>query len=137
MKLETQYLWREQWGKKWQTGITWHADTPEWRRPGIEPVLESARQVMVRDQPCEWDEMYARTSTNMQSRPPRPQCQLRMPPCCSEDQGICPLPAPASAYSVQQDGETWIVVQAGKDFVREIYRGPGPVFVEPANGTAG
>lgn len=137
MKLETQYLWREQWGKKWHTGITWHADTPEWRRPGIEPVIESARHVMVRDQPCEWDEMYARTATNMQSRRGPTPSVLRMPPCCPEDPGACPLPAPASAYSVAQEGSAWVVNHAGQDFVREIYRGPGPVFVEPARGAAG
>jgi hypothetical protein len=135
MKLETQYLWRDTSvptrGNKSNVGITWMADTPAWRRPGHEPVLETARQVMVRDQPCEWDYMYGRTSTSLTADRQVWPAALTYPKCCEEDTGACPLPGPAAIYSVSQVGEVWTVTARGSDEARLVYEGPGPVYVVP------
>lgn len=130
MKLETQYLWRTLFYGKWTTGTTWHADVPGWRRPGHEPLLETAKQVMVREQPCEWDLMYASTSTAVMTRKAKNRAQIRMPACCPEDPGVCPVVMEASALAVTTEGEAWIVTHRGPNGARELYRGAGPVFVE-------
>jgi len=133
MKMETQYLWRDTTypiGKQ-RTGITWAPDAPPWRRPGHEPVLETAKQVMVRDQQCEWDYLYGVTGTCITSgRPVWPALLLR-PKCCDEDPGYCPLAGPAVIYTVEQNGDVWTVTTRGNDAGRVVYEGPGPVYITP------
>lgn len=136
MKMETQYLWRntavqQPNPKRSDIGTIWQPDTPQWRRPGLEPVLGTAKEVMVRNQPCEWDHMYGRTSTSLTADKQVWPAALTYPKCCEADPGLCPLPGPAAIYSVSQADDVWTVTARGNEEARVVYEGPGPVYVVP------
>lgn len=133
MKMETQYLWRDTTYPEGSRpiGITWAPDAPPWRRPGNEPMLGTAKQVMVRNQPCEWDYLYRVTGTCATTGEPTWPARLIHPKCCEEDPGFCPLAGPAAIYTVEQAGEVWTVTTRGSHSTRIVYEGPGPVFITP------
>lgn len=134
MKIEMQYQWRDPsrpLGKRTKASEYWWPDSPNRRREGLEPVMETAKAVMVRDQPCEWDYLYISSSTSDFRLAGGWKARLTYPKCCDEDPGTCPLAGDAVIYHVTQEGDVWTVTARHHDEARVIYQGPGPVYVSP------
>lgn len=128
MKVEMQYLWVRR-GWRDEVGTVRFATPP--RGCTEEDRLEgSGIGVLVPDQVCEWDDLYHGTGTCATYKA-RQLATLIKPSCHPNDPGRTRLLASAERYDIEQEGDAWLVFDNHPAGRREIYRGPGPVSIEP------
>jgi hypothetical protein len=122
MKIEIRYRWRvrspdDRW---FNTRYAASEESIRKQHPDAVPVGGTREERIILDQPAEL------IAASLHS--PRTSPSVLIWPCTIPGRdGLIPLTAPLSHYTVTQEGEEWVVMLNEEVL---MYRGPGPVRIE-------
>lgn len=130
MKIEIRYSWRCKWGRRTITSpIKMTEEQARQSDPDAVRLDSTREECVVFDQPVELLH-YGATASFAGARPP-PRAVFTYPCNVPGYGNTIPLKGLSDLYVVSQVGDAWTMVQTGNPPLL-LYRGPGPVRVEPA-----
>lgn len=132
MKIEVRYSWRYKWGGRTVVSKVKMTEAQA-RRENPEAVrLDDTREeVAVMDQPCEIDQANINLMARSVLKEPARLSRLHRPKTLPQEDDFVPLPLAAVLYQVSVEDEVWTVTSTATSPHRVVYRGRGPVSVEP------
>ena len=133
MKIEVRYLWRYKWGGRVVTSsVKMTEEQVHKESPDAIRLDDSREEVLVMDQPCEIDRANIDLAAGSTGRKPAPRARLHRPKTVPQESEFIPLPHEASLYQIAEAENIWTVTSTASSPHRVVYRGRGPVAVEPA-----
>lgn len=133
MKIEVRYSWRYKWaGRMVTSSIKMTEERARKESPDAVRLDDTREEVLVMDQPCEIDQanvdLVARCVGDGAVRLSR----LHRPKTIPQESDFVPLPHAAALYQISESENVWTVISTASSPHRVVYRGQGPVSVEPA-----
>lgn len=132
MKIEVRYSWRYKWGGRMVTSsIKMTEERARKESPDAVRLDNTREEFLIRDQPCEIDQ----ANTDLVSRgigaAPVRLSRLHRPKSVPQEDEFVPLPHEAALYQISESENVWTVISTASSPHRVVYRGRGPVSVEP------
>ena len=133
MKIEVRYSWRYKWGGRMVTSSI-KITEERVRKESPEAVrLDNTREeFLIRDQPCEIDQANIDLVSRSVGNGPARLSRLNRPKTVPQEDDFVPLPHEAALYQISELDDVWTVTSTATSPHRIVYRGRGPVSVEPA-----
>lgn len=133
MKIEVRYSWRYKWGGRMVTSsIKMTEERVRKESPDAVRLDDTREEVLVMDQPCEIDQANIDLVARGLGDGPVRLSRLRRPKTVPQESDFVPLPHEAALYQISESENVWTVISTASSPHRVVYRGQGPVSVEPA-----
>lgn len=133
MKIEVRYSWRYKWGGRTVTSsIKMTEERARKESPDAVRLDGTRDEVLVMDQPCEIDQANVDLVARCLGNGPVRLSRLHRPKTVPQESDFVPLPHEAALYQISESENVWTVTSTASSPHRVVYRGRGPVSVEPA-----
>lgn len=132
MRIEIRYSWRYKWGGRMVTSSIKMTETQALKASPNAVRLDNTREeFLIRDQPCEIDQANIDLVSRGMGREPVRLSRLHRPKTVPQEHEFVSLPQEAALYQISESDDIWIVTSTATSPHRVVYRGRGPVTVEP------
>lgn len=133
MKIEVRYSWRYKWaGRMVTSSIKMTEERARKESPDAVRLDDTREEVLVMDQPCEIDQANVDLVARCVGDGPVRLSRLHRPKTIPQESDFVPLPHEAALYQISESENVWTVISTASSPHRVVYRGQGPVSVEPA-----